>query len=718
MRKLGYDARLILGPACLLVAYSASARASCLGSLTPTPPPAIMQPPSVPQQQNGYDIVGVNLQTGSAGSNNAYITFGQPFQQGQVQPQTPMVARMNGSDYAIQLDALSLWPDGSVKMGAITLQTPQICSGSTFPVMLAAAGPGDPILPAKPVDLAKARIKLHTALTFSSGQYSGTVINHIDGALREALKNRPSYWLHGALATQARVDIPLGTGPLHITADVTAYADGSATADVQFNNDLTTLIPGQGQGNNPGPLAPNVYTAVVSLNGVEHTFGPLTQYQYQDWHTVQNSAGAPLFSMATGQNTLSLNVQHDLAYLEQAGFVLPYDLTTGVSSTNASGDYQQVLSCVNTQSFATPLAANCVTQYMPTTGGRLDIGYTTGWNTVWLLTGEANAASVGLAQGDSAGAVVWNLKLPNGHWATQADGEVWADPRAGGGMLALANAIDMTDSGWTPDPAHQPDLAYVPYLMTASRWNLDRLNAQAAFGESFEWPGYRCVASSCDIILNNLDQVRYQGWSMRENELAALIGVPGSFDQANFTQINADNWAFMQSVETAMNAEAGPMAGWIISTYQAPVTAEWQNDYLSGSAVLAAELGDSNAAQFIAWQKDSWISGRFVGAGMNPHDGCTYEYLPVENASLVPLNNWSESEAALVALGESNGSGWANSQGDYCALARAVLGGALTLFPSDTNLQNALTWLNASGAPYIDQPSFQADPTWNVVQQQ
>ncbi len=705
--------------ACLPGCVPADADAACAG--TPTPPPAaIMRPPAVPKAKNQYDIVGVNLQSGSAESESAYITFGQPFRQGEVQPETPLVAHIGGKVYAIQLDALALWPDGSVKLGAISQQIPRLCAKSTLPMMIAAAAPGDPVLPPKPVDLAKVPIDLLATLKFAKGQYHGKTVENIGNALREALKTKPSYWLRGALATQARVDIPLGAGPMHITADVTAYADQSVTADVQFNNDLTTLIAGCGSGCNPGSLAPNVYTATIALNGDEKPIGPVTQYQYQDWHRVQNSAGAPLFSMATGKSSLSLNVQHDLTYLEDAGFVLPYDLKTGVSSKNKNGDYRAILKCVAAEDFAAPLGVNCVTQYMPQTGGRLDIGYLTGWNTVWLTTGDATAAALALAQGDTGGAVPWNLRLADGFWITPAEGKVaqgkvWLDPRASTGEVTNANAIDTTDSGWTPDPAHQPELSYLPYLMTASRWNLDRLNAQAAFGNSFDWPGYRCIASTCDIILNNQDQVRYQGWSMRENELAALIDPPGSPEQAIFAHINADNWTYFSTVEATMTAEAGPMAGWIISTYQAPVTAEWQNDYLTGSAVMAAQLGDSGAAQFVGWQKDNWMSGRFIGAGMNPHDGCTYQYLPVENASLVPLKDWAKSEAALVALGESNGNGWANSQGDYCALARAVLGGALTLFPSDPSVKAALTWLNGSGAPFIDQESFQVDPTWNVV---
>ena len=47
-----------------------------------------------------------------------------------------------------------------------------------------------------------------------------------------------------------------------------------------------------------------------------------------------------------------------------------------------------------------------------------------------------------------------------------------AEPNSGG----LTQQVDGA-TGWVPDTAHQPDLSYVPYLLTGERWMLDNLNA-------------------------------------------------------------------------------------------------------------------------------------------------------------------------------------------------------------------------------------------------
>ena len=116
----------------------------------------------------------------------------------------------------------------------------------------------------------------------------------------------------------------------------------------------------------------------------------------------------------------------------------------------------------------------------------------------------------------------------------------------------------------------------------------------------------------------------------------------------------------------------------------------------------------------LTWNQN-WVSQQFVGAGMDPHDGCTYNLMMFNSENSVPYNSWSTIESMTVAAGMSNGTGWTQSNGDYCSLARAALGGLLSVQPANIAAQQALNWLNRSGAPYIDQGSFQADPTFNVV---
>ncbi|HEY8101253.1 MAG TPA: hypothetical protein VIF82_10915, partial [Burkholderiaceae bacterium] len=521
---------------------------ACNGSPTAAPASVIL-PPSVPQPQTTNDIVGVNLQNTTAAVLPARVfTFAQIFKHGQVMPNNILVARINGSAVQVQLDPLATWPDGSVKLGSITLKTPIMCAGSTLPAMLSKATANDPVFANTPVSLASAPISLNVTLSFASGQYAGTQSSNLGAALKTALAASPTYWLQGPLATQARVDVPLSGGALHLTADVTAYADGSVTADVQFNNDLTTILPSSGSVNSQAALPPLQYTATINLQGTS-TSRTVSQIQYTGWHVVLNSAGAPMLNVSSSTGP-AINVQHDLAYLEHSGAVLPYDRTTGVTNqpTQYGSAFYSIAYVMGTTGFGTPFSSNGLERYMGQTGARPDIGYTTMWNTVWLMTQDSRAAAVALAQGDSGGAVPWNYKLANGHWLTPGDWpNIFVGERNGPqygtdgiANIAYTNYPSNDPTAWYTDTGHQPNLAYIPYIMTGQRWYLDRLYAQAAFCEismtPFKSSLYQAsgryagqltsdpsLANAADIVITPGNQLRGSAWDMREIQEAAFV---------------------------------------------------------------------------------------------------------------------------------------------------------------------------------------------------
>jgi len=660
----------------------------------------LVMPPAVPQPSETGDLVGFILQNpGTAASAAHWITFGQVFPIGAVAPTDALAAREGTANRAVQMDVLATHPDGSVRFAAITTFCPGLAAGGSLGGMLtvrsAAAG--------APVNLATLAPKLTVTLTVT-GSPTGAFTQTIDlgAALQASLASgSPDYWLQGPLATEARVDVPVSSS-LHLTADITGYKNGLIAADVQFNNDIAMAKTG-------GSFS---YSAVVTLNGKVQNFANIAQDQYQDWHARLAMGGDPV-----------INVQHDVAYLERSNAILTYDLTTGVDVSTLQG----YVAVEQTAGFGAPLAANGVTTFMPTTGGRGDIGYTTQYDTVWLLTQDQRAATLGLAQGDTGGAVPWNMKLANnGHWMTPHDvPDIWSNFSGGPGSYTTGLTQFTANTVWTPDPAHQPNLAYVPYLMTASRWYLDRLNAEAAWDMTFDWPGVRCLpagatctASNDWHILNMQDQVRQQAWSSREIQEAGWIGRPGSFEAGYFAQVAADDWSWLVSEIPTLNAAEGTPSAWLPAPFPYDTRiAPWEEDYFSGVVVLASRMGDANAQKVLTAML-GWNVGRFNvpnSLGMNPNDGCAYQ-LDIQNAATGKYyTTWAGIEAGTIASGWSNGTGWSWSGGDYCALARAVLGGILSVQPTNTEAQQALTWLNGSGAPFIDQASFQADPTFNVV---
>src|SRR6185437_9116832 len=143
---------------------------------------------------------------------------------------------------------------------------------------------------------------------------------HIDAAqaLAAALRNgTASSWLSGPQASQVRIDVPVA-GSLHVTFDITAYADGTYSTDVQFNNDIAMSASG-------GRVK---YDAAIRQDGATvFAQNDIDQFQYQTWHKVIDSSGA------VGVLNGGVNVQHDTAAMAAAGFIENYDPSTGVKTS-------------------------------------------------------------------------------------------------------------------------------------------------------------------------------------------------------------------------------------------------------------------------------------------------------------------------------------------------------------------------------------------------
>ena len=118
----------------------------------------------------------------------------------------------------------------------------------------------------------------------------------------------------GALATEIRFDVAV-TRALRVTFDVVTYADGSVSTKVQFQNDAA-------MGTTGGSILFNSLS-IVEGGTTRFSTTNLTQYQYQVWaqDVTQDSSATP-----------TLNVRHDIDYLEQTGAIWNYDLTASVGA--------------------------------------------------------------------------------------------------------------------------------------------------------------------------------------------------------------------------------------------------------------------------------------------------------------------------------------------------------------------------------------------------
>ena len=663
----------------------------------------VVTAPTIPQPTAPGQIVGLVLQnTGAGALAPQEVTFGQIFTEGAVPAGGQLFATVNGVQVPVQMDVKTTYPDGSAQSAVLTMEQPALAANSSTGVMLslAPAGTTPPAAIGLASALANSNYSLSVDLNLHNADGTTTPLSvNVVSAMEAALQNgTATYWLQGSQATQARVDIPV-TGSLHLTVDLTAYADGTFSADVQFNNDLAPTT----SGDSPTylPAGTLTYDAAIVQNGsTAYSVSNLTQYQYQDWHQL-------VYSNGSGPQ---VNIQHDIAYLEQTGAIANYDLTTGVSTTTLSGE----ASALSAAGWNTPLAANGVTQYMPMTGGRGDIGPTTAANTIWLMTQNAQAAQYALGQANAAGAVPWHYFNPaTGQWLTTNDyANLWTDPGYHtNGTTVLAQPVS-TSTGWTADLSHQPNLAYDAYLLTGSRYYLDQMNAQAAWSESGYWPYPR---NSGQGIVVTGNQVRGSAWELRQLVDSAYASPNGSAMKAYFTQMVNNNFAYLLQQIPTWTTQQGTAHGYLPENWgSTPEVAPWQQDYFASTVIAAAEMGNQQAVTFLKWESN-FLVGRFLPQpGWNQHDGAAYQLIAYNTSTGTFYTSWAQIEQATAAAGLSNGSGWSQSQGDYASLALQSLAGVVTVSDSaigagtftniDTaNALYAYGWLLGSGAPYIDQ---------------
>jgi hypothetical protein len=172
-----------------------------------------------------------------------------------------------------------------------------------------------------------------------------------------------------------------------------------------------------------------------------------------------------------------------------------------------------------------------VTPYMPNTGERPDIGLMTEPQAKFICTSDQASLDLLRAQAEAAGTMPWHMrdetqtgpfdfrKYPRATWYWSSNG---GSPH-----------VKTTTTPITLDSAHQPALAYLPYLLTGDPYHLEDLQFQATWNWGSLPAAYR----------PGIPQARAFAWSLRTLAQAARI-----------TPAATPSWLLPQSYWTDMLA--------------------------------------------------------------------------------------------------------------------------------------------------------------------
>jgi len=642
-------------------------------------------------------------------AKNVPVTFGQVFKKGDFR----RGVLVSAPRAAVQADVKRKYDDGSVRFAIISLLLPELNGETTVTLSDGVRPQLGSELPVDAGAVLKVGFEAVVKLKFPDGTERSASAGRLLGDAPET-----KTWLCGPVASEWLLSGPLlgkdGTPDpdLRVQFHVRAYAGYHAIrVSVIVENCLDTWAGNIGY--DVAVLLGRPGRVVYEKKNVDHR--RLSRWRKDFW-----LEGAPP----------QADVIHDLAYLSATGALPNYDRSVVIPEKTLADAAAQWAKSSETDI----MGSGSLCKYMPTTGGRAEIGPYPNWTVEYLLSMDRRAKAIVLGNGDLAGS--WPIHVRNGKtgriltlqerpkfWlagyrAEDKERPLWQPDRK---PPPPRRTADGKESPYylSPDVAHMGSLAYVPYLVSGDFYYLEEAYFWANYALLAQWPVPRQDARG---IMS--DQIRGDAWGLRNMADAASIAPDGVPEGPYFDERIHNNMAEMTAkmygppeynklgfwgVRTVTDARIGNAANprWMI-------TAPWEHDYLIWSLHHLTELGYRDAAKprdfELRWQVGAFTHPRefppllaapyrMVVGEMGPQQKVLFyedwRKLGEENAKLTPLPKTGQARLAY----------------DYSAYL-ALVCGADAGYPRAADAVKVL--LDTSGG-------FQgmlAEPAWRIVPRQ
>ena len=562
---------------------------------TPVTPPAssgTMPTPAAPVV--GAAITDLKIQNTGAAQTNVPFTFGQVVAQGQMNAREGLAAVLpNGTVIKLQSDIKATHADGSVRHVIVSGVLPALAAGATETLKLVKSSASERTTETLQT-LAASGLSSQVAVTLDGVKYTAS--------LADALADTtPQTWLTGKVANEWLLDAPLKSAagkvhPLLATRFYVRWYSGlakQAKVDVVIEN-VTTFTAG----------ARNLtYDINIDVAGRSvYTKNALTHYHHARWHKAAwwDAAREP-----------TINVQLNSAYLMASKAVSNYDSTV-VPAEEALARFGK--------DATGPMTIGPLNPYMPSTGGRGEIGPLPSWSVMYLLSMDQRARDTMMAAADGSGSWSIHYRDEKTGYPVRTDNEANARISTHGNLYGqgplpvprCANSDGrLCETPYAEDTAHQPSLAYLPYLVTGDYYYLEELQFWAASNPLGTDPGYNGNGQG----LLRWQQVRGQAWSLRTLGHSAYITPDTHPLKAYFNTQLDNNLEFYHATYVVGNPNnlgaydsSGRDSFWI------GATSLWQDDFFTWSFGYLSELGFSKADPILKW-KAKFPVGRLMAPG-------------------------------------------------------------------------------------------------------
>lgn len=663
----------------------------------------------------------VKIQNVGGAQTNVSFTFGQVFAVGDLMPSEGLA----GGTVPLQVDVKAAHQDGSVRHAVISGVLPKLAAGETVALQLA-----------KGVRTSKSAVSL-TDLSSMSGAVSITLGGKKYSSPTTGLIGTP--WLSGDIVGEWFFTAPLKDENGDTHPNLTArfgvrYYPAAKQARVEFIiENVNTWAPG----------AKLNYDIELQLNGKSvYTKTGLDHYHHSRWHQYFWTGTAP-----------QINVQLDPGYLIASKAVPNYDTSFAPSESD--------LAALRTGATG-PMTIGPVTAYMPTTGGRSDIGSLPMWSVMWLLSQDKRARDVMMAAADGAGSWSVHYRDENTGLPVRTDNDKNKDITThwnlrNSGPLPVPRFFndnpDAPAGSYTPytdDTAHQPSLVFLPYLITGDRYYLDELQFWAVSNPLGTDPNN----SGHGLGLVRWLQLRGQAWAMRTLGHVAYITPDDDPLKGYFQQQLDNNLTFYRDTYVVgqpnnLGAYDGSGQG-AFNEVSGGNFGAWQDDFLTWSFGYLGDLGFEKAAQLAQWKAQYpvarmtspdmpwWLASTYsfkirpaadkplygsigeiyratYGGDTIPNDDAQPRSAILNGKKFIDMEQYSQDQATV--LGNANGYQW--TLGRMVGYSDSAMG-----YPA--NLQPALATAVNAGVPNAEkawstfigrtnQPDYHSAPQWAIL---
>src|SRR4051812_49430388 len=504
------------------------------------------------------------------GLTAGWITFGQAIPQGLA----PVGRGLKIGALETQTDVKTTWPDGSIRFAVLTANVP---AAGSYAVVAALPADGATLAPSLPAASA--------TFTMDGVVYTATLPSALSA----------DRWLSGHLAYEGRsIVAPVSSADgsphafLRVIFDTRVYADGNGRVDVTVENVLdqigaSTVTYDVAMTTNGAPA--------FSKAGVEH-------YYLTRWRKV--------FEIGTGPRA---SITPDMTPFNVSRALPPYLPLVGtqVDLIPADGSYDI-------------LRSGTLDPNMPAHGGNPDLAPFPDWAARYLVHKDPVQRAFVLANGDLAGSwpvhvrepesgthsgvgperfislnqrpTVWYDVRSQSEWAPSPSDPDYANYFIKGTPLPIRE-YGSTDPGpgqspLIPDNAHQPSLAYIPYLLTGDRYYAEEMAFWANYGMIRTLPSDG-VRGADGILANN--EVRGYGWTLR-NLADAAAYYPGDAVRQYLSQKVQANLAFLDAYANSQDPTVNPQRIlWIGYRPEPGFISLWEQSYLAYAIDRANKQG-------------------------------------------------------------------------------------------------------------------------------